>query len=828
MIRFLFGLLKGLRQDLRSTELLWLVLALTLSVTALSSVSFLADRMQRTFAFDARQLLASDLLIASDQPLSDRFIQEAKSQNLRIANTVVFPSMASVGTQSKLASLKAVSPQYPLRGALQVDSSASKKTVATVPVQGTVWVDPAMLASLRAQVGDSITLGSRQFLITGVITRELDRGAGFMNFAPRVMMSLGDLPSTGLLGLGSRVTYRLMLAGADSDIQAYSTWATAYIESEGIRGLRIETLENAQPLMRKTLERAERFLSLIALLTAMVSAVAIALCARRYVLKQADSCAVLKCFGASSVTILKSQAQTLISLGIIAAIVGSAIGFLVQHILLMLLGSLMIGTLQSVSVWPVLWSTALAWFLLAGFALPPLLGLVQVSPIRLIRKEYARLPGSAIWVALFGLGACLALIAIAARDWKLALWTAGSFGGAVALFGLCSCLLLWLLGRIRSQYFVMRFVLIAQSRSMVYAIVQITALGIAMMALLMILLLRQDLLSAWQGNMPVDAPNRFMINIQENQKQGIDQILVDAGISKPDFYPMVRGRLIDINDQTITPNDFQDENARRLVDREFNLSYTEQLPSGNRVTSGRWIEGNAPQVSIETGIAKTLKLKLGDQLTFEVAGEKIKAPITSLRKLDWGSMRVNFFVIMPPSLLGQLPQSWITSYYQPPNGGDLDFRLSQNYPNLTVVDVSTSLQQIQEVLNKLTAALGLLFAFTIIAAILVLIAAISATQDERFRNAALLKALGASRKVLAQIATIELVMIGAISGLLAGIASGVAAWALGRFVLEIEFHAFAQAILMGLGFGISACLLAGYRFQKKIQNATAIECLRTI
>jgi putative ABC transport system permease protein len=291
---------------------------------------------------------------------------------------------------------------------------------------------------------------------------------------------------------------------------------------------------------------------------------------------------------------------------------------------------------------------------------------------------------------------------------------------------------------------------------------------------------------------------------------------------------MVRGRLIDINDQTITPNDFQDENARRLVDREFNLSYTEQLPSGNRVTSGRWIEGNAPQVSIETGIAKTLKLKLGDQLTFEVAGEKIKAPITSLRKLDWGSMRVNFFVIMPPSLLGQLPQSWITSYYQPPNGGDLDFRLSQNYPNLTVVDVSTSLQQIQEVLNKLTAALGLLFAFTIIAAILVLIAAISATQDERFRNAALLKALGASRKVLAQIATIELVMIGAISGLLAGIASGVAAWALGRFVLEIEFHAFAQAILMGLGFGISACLLAGYRFQKKIQNATAIECLRTI
>jgi putative ABC transport system permease protein len=800
---------------------------LTLSVTALSSVSFLADRMQRTFAFDARQLLASDLLIVSDQVLSEQFIQEAQRRNLRTANTVVFPSMATVGTQSKLSSLKAVSPQYPLRGALKVQSP-STSIVSASPLPGSIFVDKAMLASLQAKVGDQISLGSRQFLIAGVLTQELDRGAGFMNFAPRVMMSLEDLPSTGLLGLGSRVTYRLLMAGADADIQSYEKWATNYINAEGIRGLRIETMENAQPIMRKTLERAERFLSLIALLTAMVSAVAIALSARRYVLKQADSCAVLKCFGASSGDILKKQLQTLVSLGIIAAIVGSSIGYFVQYVLLSLLDNLVMGNLQSVSIWPVLWSTALAWILLIGFALPPLLGLVKVSPVRLIRKEYARLSGSAIWVAIFGLLICLALIAIAARDWKLALWTAGSFGGAIGLFGFISWISLCLLGKIRSQNFIVRFVLLTQSRSMGYAIVQITALGIAIMALLMILLLRQDLLSAWQGNIPPDAPNRFMINVQENQKQGIDQFLVDAGVGKPDFFPMVRGRLIDINGQAISPNDYQDENARRLVDREFNLSYVDQLPSGNRVTAGKWIDGSAPQVSLEIGIAKTLKLKLGDQLTFEIAGEKISAPITSLRKLDWGSMRVNFFVIMSPSLLSQLPQSWITSYYQGPNKEDLDFRLTQTYPNLTVVDVATSLQQIQEVINKLTAALGLLFVFTIIAAILVLIAAISATQDERFRNAALLKALGASRKVLARIATLELFLIGAISGALAGIAAGIAAWALGRFVLEIEFQAFAQSILMGLVFGITACLMAGYRFQKKIQNATSIECLRTV
>jgi len=342
----------------------------------------------------------------------------------------------------------------------------------------------------------------------------------------------------------------------------------------------------------------------------------------------------------------------------------------------------------------------------------------------------------------------------------------------------------------------------------------------------MILLLRQDLLSTWQGNIPLDAPNRFMINVQGEQKSAITQSLVNAGVPIPDFYPMIRGRLIAINQRDISPSDFVEDNAKRLVDREFNLSYTEQLPPGNRITDGKWIAGDSPQISIETGIAKTLKLKMGDQLTFEVAGEKITAPITSLRKLDWGSMRVNFFVIMPPSQLSVLPQSWITSYYQTPDQEMLDFQMSQAYPNLTVVDVSASLRQIQDVLNKLSAALGLLFTFTIAAAVLVLMAAIAATQDERFRNAALLKAIGASRKTLASIARVELLVIGVVAGTLAGFAAGAAAWALGRYVMEIEFNAFAQSLFMGICFGMTACLAAGYRFGRRIQTATAIECLR--
>ena len=829
MIGALSDLWRGLRRDLRSTELAWLLVALTLSVAALSSVSFLADRMQRAFQFDARQLLAADLLIAGDRPIPERFLVEAQTRNLQIAQTVVFPSMATVGSQSKLSSLKAVSSSYPLRGQLQIDAPKETPMInkqQNGPSKGTVWVDPAMLNSLHAKVGDQIILGDQRFTIDALLLRELDRGAGFMNFAPRVMMSLDDLPATGLIGFGSRVTYRLLLAGSDKDVASYQKWVENYIQSEDIRGLRIETLENAQPIMRKTLERAERFLSLIALLTAMVAAVAIALSARRYVIKQADVCAVLKCFGASQANILKRQVQTLVAIGIAAAVLGSLIGYGVQHILLGLLGNLILANLPAISLWPVLWSALFAWFLLIGFAGPPLFSLIKVSPIRLVRKEFEGVSVAAVWVAIFGIATCSALIVIAARDWKLAAWVGLSFGAAVAVFALLAWGILKLLGRITPKNFALRFALTMQTRRSGFAVMQITALGIALMALLMILLLRQDLLSTWRGNIPADAPNRFMINVQEDQKQGIAQTLLAAGLAKPDFYPMVRGRLIDINGRNITPNDYAEDNARRLVDREFNLSYTNQLPPGNRITDGQWIEGSKPEISLETGIAKTLKLKLGDQLSFEVAGEKVTAPITSLRKLDWGSMRVNFFVIMPPGLLKGLPQSWITSYYQPPDIQNLDFELTQAYPNLTVVDVAVSLAQIQEVLDRLSMALGLLFAFTIAAAILVLMAAIAATQDERFRSAALLKAVGASQTVLGSIAAAELGIIGLVAGSLAGLAAGIAAWALGRFVLEIEFNAFAQALGMGIAFGVLACGLAGFRFCRKIQRASAIECLR--
>jgi putative ABC transport system permease protein len=825
------------RRDLQSPELLWLGIALSLSVAALSSVGFLADRMQRAFEFDARQLLAADLLIAADQPIPARFIEAAKDRKLSIAQTVVFPSMATLGERGKLSSLKAVSSDYPLRGELQISRSTNpqdkdKVNSSNGPAPGNAWVDPALLEVLQAKIGDTLALGQARLRIDAVLLRELDRGAAFMNFAPRVMIALEDLPKTELLGLGSRVTYRLLVAGSNAAVADYQNWVVNAIESDQLRGMRIETLETGQPVMRKTLDRAERFLSLIALLTAMVSAVAIALAARRYVVRQANVCAVMKCLGATQGTILRQQLKTLALLGLLAAACGIAVGWLIQYGLMWFLGNLLLADLPPPSLWPVLWSALLSWFLLLGFAGPPLLTLVQVSPVRLVRRELSGVPVAARWVALLGLLSFAVLLLWAARDWKLASWVGLSFGGAIAVFALLSWIALKLLARssvsgaLSRLGFAGRFALRSQARSPAFAVMQITALAIALMALLIILLLRQDLLKTWQGNVPVDAPNRFVINIQSDQRDALTQDLAVAGLGKPDLYPMVRGRLVEINNRPVMPNDYSKDNARRLVDREFNLSYTMDLPGGNQVVAGNWFKQDKPQISVETGIAKTLGLKLGDRLAFEIAGETVSAEITSLRTLEWGSMRVNFFVIMPPVLLQDLPQSWITAYYQPPNTEVLDFRLTQRYPNITVVDVANSLQQIQDVLNRLGAALGLLFTFTIAAAILVLFAAISATQDERFRDAALLKAVGASSPTLAAIASIELAIVGGLAGLLGGFAAALAAWALGHFVLEIEFNSFASSIAMGVAFGLIACAIAGYQFQRKIQRATAIDCLR--
>ncbi len=830
----------SLPRSFRSVEFAWLLAALIISVASLSSVAYLADRMQRAFERDAKQLIAADALIQSDQPLPALFEQEAIKKNLSIASTIVFPTMSSVRPEARLVALKAVTEAYPLRGHLkisdQLQSSGGKKTTE-IPSPGSVWVDPALLPGLKAKIGDPITLGQSTFKIEAVLTQELDKGAGFLNFAPRIMMRQDELNQTQLIGFGSRVTYRFLVAGEEKQVATYLAWAQAQIEEKQLRGVKVEGVDNSQPLMRATLDRAEKFLSLVAILTAMVAAVAMALAAKRYAAQQANPVAIWKCLGASRRQVLLEHGKASILIAVAGGACGAFLGWLGHQGLLYFLGDLLVADLPAASLWPLVWSLLVAIVLLMGFVWPPLLALSDVSPLKVIRRDVMARHPAAWLLMLFGLSSFFILLFSVAKSVPLAIFTLGGFALAACVFMLAS----WCLVKVSAnmaehtwlgQHVAQRFVWQSLSRRSWFTGLQIASLAIAIMALLLLAVIRQDLLIAWKGSSPPDAPNRFLINIQPEQKDPVNQSLKNAGVDRVVLYPMVRGRLTHINDQMVMPNQFADNRAQRLVDREFNLSYSATLPEKNKITSGQW-HGNTQQaeVSIEKGLAKTLALNLGDNLIFDIAGIPVKATITSIRELDWGSMRVNFFAILPPHLLAEMPQTWITAYQQKPlqaNVMPIDIALVAKFPNITVVDIESALNQVQDVLNKLSAAVELLFGFTVIAGMLVLGAALASSQDERLKDAALLKTLGASQAQLRRAFYTELTVIGFISGLLASIGAIGVGWSLAEFVFEFNLPIPWIVILYGVIFGVLVCVIGGLWLQRKISRASACEVLRSV
>ena len=824
---------------LRSPELRWLLAALVISVAALSSVSYLADRMHRAFESDAKQLIAADYVIQSDQPLSALFQEQARSGGLQVAHTVVFPTMAGAKEESKLVSLKAVSAGYPLRGSLKVGDASSHdkgQIQSDIPALHTVWVDEALLPALNISIGESITLGRSSFKVAGVITQELDRGAGFLNFAPRVMMRNDELGQTELIGLGSRVTYRLLLAGDEGVLTTYIAWAQEKIKEDHLRGVRVEGVDNSQPFMRSTLDRAEKFLSLVALLTAMVASVAMTLAARRYVHRQSDVAAIWKCLGASKRQILGAYFKEMLWIGVLGALMGSLIGWLSHQVLLFFLGDLLMPNLPRASIWPLVWSVVVSWVLLLGLVWPPMMSLSQISPLKVFRRDLPA-PGLSIWLlGLLGLLSFFSLLMWIARDVMLSVITLGGFLVAATVFMLVAWLVVrgfaWLSIRgLLSQDVVQRFTWQALSRRSFLSCIQISSLEIAMMALLLLAVVRHDLLAAWEGASAIHAPNRFLINIQPEQRSEVEKLLRQSGALQVNLYPMVRGRLTHINQRVVTPEDYSEERAQRLVDREFNLSYGSVLPEKNKIIAGHWHGETAmPEISIEQGIAKNLSLKLGDELQFDVAGTAISAKITSIRKLDWGSLRVNFFAIFPEKTLSNFPQTWITAYQQLPVTGaqPVDMSLVNQFPNLTVVNVESSLKQVRDVLDKLSSAVELLFMFTISAGVMVLGTALATSQAERLRDAALLKVMGARRHQIRRAFLFELGVIGFISGAMAALGAFLIGQALASFIFEMNLEFSWWMMGEGVVGGVLICILVGLSLQKKIANTPASDILREL
>ena len=825
------------QRDFRAGELRLLLVAVTLAVAALTAVGFFADRLDRGLARDARQMLGGDAIVSSDQPPPQSFADEARTRALSIATTTSFPSMGRAaeaqGGASKLVAVKAVSEAYPLRGRLQLKNGPGAATLdaAGAPERGSVWVDAALLDALQLKMGDALLLGDASLKIARLIVIEPDRGAGFMSFAPRVMLNHADLAATGLVQPASRVSYRLAVAspvGRDADVAGFVRWVDAQIEKGPLRGVRVESMESGRPEMKQTLARAEKFLNLVALLAALLAAVAVAIASRDFANGHLDDCAMLRVLGQPQRSIALSYTLEFGLIGALASAAGVALGLAVHFVFVWLLAGLVNVELPPPGAWPALFGLGVGLTLLIGFGLPPVLQLARVPPLRVIRRDVGGLKATSL--AVLGTGALgfAALLLAVSADLKLGLIAVGGFAAAAALFALLSWLAVMGLKRAVPESRAPRWLVLATRQIAArpaFAVLQVSALAVGLLALVLLVLLRTDLVASWRAATPPDAPNRFVINIQPEQGEAFRKTLAAAGIARYDWYPMIRGRLVAINGQPIAPDSFTEDRAKRLVEREFNLSHDAQLPGHNRVVGGQWIADEADALSVEEGLAQTLGVKLGDRLGFDIAGIPRSGRITSLRKVDWGSMRANFFVMFPTAAMPGLPATTIAAF-RAPDTPAFDNALARDYPNITTVDVSAQIGQIQRVLDQVVRAVEFLFAFTLAAGLVVLFAAVSATREARAREFAVMRALGAGRTLLAQVQRAELLGVGALAGGLASIAAMVVGWALARYAFEFQWTASWWVPLAGAAAGALLALAAGWWGLREVLRRPVVETLR--
>ena len=800
-MNFLPFALRMLRRDARAGELRLLVAALVVAIGALTAVGFFTDRVRQALEREANQLLGADLLLTADHPWPEKVAADAYRRGLAVAETRTFPSMVMLGEgeslRTQLSEIKAVSTGYPLRGNLRIAPGLNRadSPAEGIPAPGMIWIDERLASALSAKVGNIISLGRSEFRVDAVLTLEPDRGVNFFSVAPRLLMNIADLPATGLIQPGSRINYRLLIAGNYSNINKLKIDVEKILE----RGERVEDAQSARPEIRTALERAQKFLGLSALLTVVLAAVAVALASRRYMQRHLDPCAIMRCLGATQKFLMRIYIVQFALLGLLSALLGCIVGYLAHFALYGWLSSLLSTPLPLPGLQPALQGSGVGILLLFGFSLPPLLQLKHVSTLRVLRREFSAgslPPSGLIGGYLLGLAALAGLMFWVAGEIRLGVYVVGGFSVAMLTFALVARLAIRLAALVRGGARLRagqggigwRYGLASLERRSASSVVQIVTLALGFMALLLLTVTRTDLLEAWQRAIPAEAANRFVVNIQPGQLDNIRRSFDEAGVNA-DFSPMVRGRLARVNGLGVGPINYEDERAKRLIDREFNLSYRMDLPPGNSLTTGRWFESSdrkSALASVEDGLAKTLGLKLGDRLEFVVAGENVEIEVIGLRKLNWDSMRVNFFVLTPPAVLGAYPASWITSFYLAPGKDDFVNRLVSDFPNLTVVDVAAIVRQLQAIMDQVAQAIQFVFLFTLAAGIVVLYAVLALAAEERRYELAVMRALGARREQLRRALLAEFAAIGGLAGLIAALGAIAVGQMLATYVFQFE------------------------------------------
>ncbi|OFZ68915.1 MAG: ABC transporter permease [Betaproteobacteria bacterium RBG_16_56_24] len=841
-----------LRRDWRAGEWRVLLLALVLAVGSLATVGLFADRVRQALQQEATSLIGADLRITSTRPLPSVYRNSAQARGLRTVESRSFPSMVAFREQTLLSEIQAVEAGYPLRGKIVIDDGNGGDVRSTlspppqpspfegegeshsIPALGTVWADDRLLRRLEVRIGDEVSIGAQRFKVAARIVKDIDQSIGFSSFAPRVLMNEDDLAATGLQQEGSRITYRLMVAGEAAQVAALRDELKAKLSGNE----RLEDVRDARPEIRSALERAGHFLGLAALTAAILAGAAILLAARRFVQRHLDSCAVMRCLGAQQGQVLRLFLYQFLLLGLFAVLLGCALGYATQAVLISFVEAMRDAALPQPGVLPAIKAAASGFALLLGFAFLPLLQLRKVSPLRVLRREL----GAPQPNILLAYGLAVLVLAV------LFLWHAGSLelgfavlGGLLAgltVFGGLAWLILRGLGRcvpnLASHW---RHALNNLVRHVRNNALQVVALALGGMALLLLTLVRGDLLQGWQDRLPPDAPNRFIVNIQPDQRQPVLDFFAREKLPEPQLLPTVRGRLAAINDQPVNGDSYPEPRARGLVEREFNLSYMEQMPEWNELVSGKWwdirgqkTEGRGQkrdgQLSVEEGIAQTLGIYLGDMLTYDVAGSRFTARVTSLRKVQWDSMRVNFFVIATPELLRDFPASYLTSFYLPPERVRAGDELAREFPNLLVIDTGAIIAQVRHIMDQITQVMGAIFLFTLLSGFAVLYAALLATQDERTFEAAVLRTLGADGRYLRRLHLAEFTVLGGLSGLFAAAGAVLLGWVLARFVLEIPYQSSAVIWPIGVLGGIATVALAGWLGTRRLTVLPPLAILR--
>lgn len=817
-----------LLREWRAGELYALALALVVAVGGVTAVSFFTDRVSQALGGEASQLLGADLVLVSDHEIAPVFSQEARRRSLKLVRTLTFPSMI-IGTYgNQLAEVKAVEGGYPLRGALRLKTVQGESSAAGIPAPGTVWLDERLRAQLRLAPGDRVEVGAAQLAVAAELSFEPDSSGGLFSIAPRLMMNLADLPATQLVQPGSRITYRLMLAGETKAIAAYQAWAASRLG----RGEKLEGVSDARPEIRSALERGGKFLGLAALTSVILAAVAIVLSARRFLERHLDGCAVMRCIGATQAQVFRLYFYQFLWLGLMASLAGCLLGFGAQWVLAQQLEHLVANGLPAPSLLPVAQGVLTGMATLLGFTLPFLQRLQRVPAIWVLRRELGlpqrfNLLSFAVGVALLA-----GLLLWQAGEIKLGLYVLAGLLGVALLslllaYGLIRLLAPWRSGMASAW----RYGLANVVRRRHASAGQVVALGFGLTALLLLTLVRGDLLHGWQTSLPHDAPNRFVINIQPQQLPALRAFFSGRSMASPELFPMVRGRLVAINGRQMNVADYPDDRAKRLVEREFNLSWAARMQGDNQLIAGRWWrvgEHDAEQLSVEEGIAKTLGLKLGDQLTYQVAGQDFTGRITSLRKVDWDSFRVNFFVIAPPALLEHYPASYITAFYLPSGQEALLNNMVKEFPNLTVIDVAALMGHVRAMMDRVAAAVEFVFLFTLAAGLMALYAAIAATREERMYEAAVMRTLGASRRQLALSQLTEFALIGLLAGSVAALSATGLAYVLATQVFHLPYQFNPWLWIVALAAGGVGVTLAGWLGTRGVLRQPPLLTLRQL